>query len=57
VVKTAELSKYFSAPTSAQLLYEVGGLLSELGVGKQNKQLEIISDGAGWILSWDNRNK
>jgi hypothetical protein len=52
VVITAERSHYFTAPTSAQLLYQVGSLLATLGLQTEDKRLLVISDGAAWIRRW-----
>jgi hypothetical protein len=51
VVITADKTHYFSAPTSIQLCYQVSGLLATLKV-HIDKQLLLISEGAGWIRCW-----
>lgn len=59
VVRTSEKKHYLSAQTSAQLCWQIGNLLSVLGVGSSQPQvpLLILSDGSSWIRNWVNSLK
>lgn len=54
VVTTTQRDYYFSANTSAQLIWQVNGLLTVLGVHRadNNIKLLLLNDGAGWIRNW-----
>jgi hypothetical protein len=52
VVSQGERSWYMSVGSSQQLFYQVGGLLASLGLNNGDKQLLMISDGAGWLRRW-----
>ena len=52
VVKTEQRSYYCSGITSAQLIYQAGSLLAQLGVHRDGKSLLVLSDCAGWITNW-----
>lgn len=52
VVVKEGITHYLTAPTSAHLFYQVGGLLARLGLNKAENRLLVIGDGAVWIRRW-----
>ena len=54
VIKTSQRSYYCSGITSAQLIYQMGSILAQLEMHKNNKRLLVLSDCASWINNWVN---
>jgi len=43
---------HLAAPTSQELIYQVGALLAVLGVHRGTRRLPVPADGARWIRDW-----